>query len=118
MAACPGVPGVRIEATKKREKWILPIFTGDISDQQLDHAAPFARPGWVAAREFACRADKVSVMKMMIVELRVGVVARGIADQCAPALIVVEKAGVAFLWSASGSCGGEEIFERSAQAFG
>ena len=88
--------GVRVEVAQERELRVLPIRIGDVADQQFHHAAPLGvgGPGRIAAGDFRRRPEEIAVVEVVVVQFHVGAVGGRVADQRAPAVVVIKQAAV------------------------
>src|SRR5215210_4921415 len=120
MTARPRVTGIRIEAAQKWKERIGTIRTRDVANEHPHHAAPLriARPRRIAARQLGSGTDEVTVMEMVIVEFRVGAIARGIADERAPVFLIAENSCAFSFRRTCAVRRNEEVLQSAAQSLG
>src|SRR5687768_4665518 len=90
MTTCPRVTRIRVEISEEWKQFVCPVRTRDVTDEELHHRAPLLGPAGISTGDLASRADEISVVKMVVVQILVGIVARRKADQRSPLAIVVK----------------------------
>src|SRR6266508_5018879 len=83
--------GIGIHVAQEREAPIAALPVGGVLDEPVDVRRPMRGPFRIVFGNDGGSERKISVMKMMIVQLQAGVKAGWRADQAVPRLVVIER---------------------------
>ena len=84
------MPGIGMEISEKREHVIRLVGVRHVFDQHFHHGSPVGGPARLKLLYSHRRIDKIRVMKMMVVDVRIRRISGGIADKRFPIIIIVE----------------------------
>lgn len=69
VACCPGVAGVGVEAAEVGEEFVIAVWAGAVSDEEVYHFAITLRfdPFWIILGDGGCGFDEVAVVEVVVV---------------------------------------------------